>query len=414
MRERIGWTQSLRKVCFFACLGSMSCTDRVTEPIVSPSTNAAADRDATAAEETPASIRWNAITRDFISAKPAASKPNQQATLRAFAYLSLAQYRAAREAHEQGKPNPVVARGAVSGASASILGALFPADAPFFATQLALQEGEASPETRDAFAAGEVVGRSVANQVAQTAQTDGFSAVWTGSVPTGPGLWSSDFDPPRPPLLPLLGQMRPFFMTSGSQFRPGAPPAFGSEAYLAALAELRRFSDTRTAEQLQIAQFWAMTTGSLVAGFWNGQAADRIVTHHLKERQAAHVLAFMNMAAMDANIACHDAKYTYWLIRPYRADPNITVPIGKPQHPSYPSNHACVSGAAAYVLAAFFPDEGEQLAAMADQAGESRLYAGIHYRFDKDAGLRIARQVSALALGHESDENDDDAGSPPR
>jgi hypothetical protein len=58
-----------------------------------------------------------------------------------------------------------------------------------------------------------------------------------------------------------------------------------------------------------------------------------------------------------------------------------------------------VSGAIAYTLGATFPAESQRLAAMADEAGESRLYAGIHYRFDKDAGLRIARQVADLALG---------------
>jgi hypothetical protein len=104
------------------------------------------------------------------------------------------------------------------------------------------------------------------------------------------------------------------------------------------------------------------------------------------------------MAAMDATIACYDAKFTYWLIRPYKADPAITTPIGRPNHPSYPSSHACNSGASAYVLGALFPADAERLAAMADEAGESRLYAGIHYRFDKDAGLRIGRQVADLAL----------------
>jgi membrane-associated phospholipid phosphatase len=104
------------------------------------------------------------------------------------------------------------------------------------------------------------------------------------------------------------------------------------------------------------------------------------------------------MATMDANIACHDAKYTYWLIRPYRADPAIITAIARPPHPSYPSDHACASGTSAYVLGGLFPADAERLAALADQAGESRLYAGIHYRFDKDAGLHIARQVAALAL----------------
>jgi hypothetical protein len=197
------------------------------------------------------------------------------------------------------------------------------------------------------------------------------------------------------------------FLTSGEQFRPGPPPAFGSREYLAALAEIRNLSDTRTPEQLAIARFWAGTTGSLVAGFWNAQIADLVVSRHLDERRAAHAFALVNMAAMDANIACHDTKYTYWLIRPSQADPAITLPIGLPNHPSYASNHACVSGTVAYVLGALFPDQASRLAAMADEAAESRLYAGIHYRFDKAAGLRIARQVAALAIasdvrGHEA------------
>jgi membrane-associated phospholipid phosphatase len=234
--------------------------------------------------------------------------------------------------------------------------------------------------------------------VAELARTDRFDAVWTGTVPVGPGFWSSDLTPPGAPVLPLLGQMRPFFMKSGSQFRPAPPPAFGSPEYLAALAEIRGFSDNRTPEQLAIAQFWALNGGSLVAGFWNEEATKLIERRHLSERRAAHVLALMHTAAMDALIACHDAKYTYWLIRPYRADPAITTPIGRPNHPSYPSSHACSSSASANVLAALFPAEAAQLLAMADEAGESRLYAGIHYRFDKNAGLRIGQQVAHLAL----------------
>jgi hypothetical protein len=60
------------------------------------------------------------------------------------------------------------------------------------------------------------------------------------------------------------------------------------------------------------------------------------------------------------------------------------------------------------VLAATFPAEARQLAAMAEEAAESRLYAGIHYRFDKDAGLRIARRVTALALRRDIEHTEDD------
>jgi hypothetical protein len=355
-----------------------------------------------------ASVRWSGITRDFIASKPAATKPNAVAVFRAFAYLSLAQYRAVVAAEDvPGVPPHASPQGAVAAASSAVLSALFPADAAFFGSQLRLQESEIaeSDKAQGAFSAGEVIGQALGAEVVELARSDRFDAVSTGTVPTGPGYWSSDFDPPRPPQLPLLGQMRPFFMESGDQFRPGPPPSFESAEFIAALDEVRQISDNRTADQLRIAQFWALTTGSLTAGFWNEEASNRIERYHLNERRATRAFALVHMAAMDATIACYDAKYTYWLIRPYRADPEITTPIGRPNHPSYPSSHACGSSAAANVLAALFPADAAQLVAMADEAGESRIYAGIHYRFDKEAGLRIGRQVAALALSnHDGDE----------
>jgi len=392
------WPRALALAAVATLAFPIGCTDRVTDPGPGQANPRLSRVDAAVVGDGTASVRWSAIARDFIAAKPAAEKPNQQAAFRVFAYMSLAQYRAAAAAHDtRGRPPHPSPSGAASAASAVVLGAFFPPDAGFFESQLRTQESDVAepPGMTGAFAAGEAVGRSVGMDVVELARTDGFDAVWTGTPPAGPGFWSSDFDPPRPPLLPLLGQMRPFFLASGNQFRPGPPPAFGSPAYLAALAEIRQFSDTRTADQLRIAQFWAMPT---VAAFWNEQATALIARERLDERRAAHALALMHMATMDANIACHDAKYTYWLIRPYRADTAIVTPIARPQHPSYPSDHACVSGASAYVLGGLFPADAERLAALADEAGESRLYAGIHYRFDKDAGLHIARQVAALAL----------------
>ena len=103
-------------------------------------------------------------------------------------------------------------------------------------------------------------------------------------------------------------------------------------------------------------------------------------------------------AALDANIACHDAKYTYWAPRPSQADAAIRPLIGVPNHPSYPSNHACDSGAAAAVLSQLFPAQRPTLEAMALEASESRIDAGLHYRFDSEAGLAIGRGAAAAAL----------------
>lgn len=244
-----------------------------------------------------------------------------------------------------------------------------------------------------------MIGRRIGAKAVELARSDRFNTPWTGTVPTGPGIWYSSTDPPTPPVLPLLGQVQPFFMGGGAQFRPVPPPAFGSTAFNEAVAEVRRVADTRTARQDSIAKFWALGTGTLIAGFWNSTAADLIERNRLDEREAAHALALMNTAAMDGLIACADAKYTYWLLRPTRADPAISLAIGLPNFPSYPSNHACFSGAAAYVLGALFPGEEQRLAGMAYDAAISRVFGGIHYRFDGDVGLQIGRSVTELALG---------------
>jgi len=104
----------------------------------------------------------------------------------------------------------------------------------------------------------------------------------------------------------------------------------------------------------------------------------------------------------DAAISCWDAKLTYWLIRPWNADTRI-VPLASmgtppPNHPSYPSGHSCVSSSGAEVLATFFPENRTELEAMVTEAGLSRMYGGIHYRFDIVAGQHLGRSVAAFTI----------------
>jgi membrane-associated phospholipid phosphatase len=110
---------------------------------------------------------------------------------------------------------------------------------------------------------------------------------------------------------------------------------------------------------------------------------------------------------MDATIGCWDAKLFYWLIRPWKADLAITTTaaVGKPNHPSYPSGHSCVSSSGASVLSTFFPEKTAQLNAMVIQAGLSRMYGGIHYRFDIDAGQVLGRNVAAFAIAADASGN---------
>ncbi len=389
--------------CLVAMTFSMAaCSDRptLTDPaatspnILSPRGFADPPSAAVAPGESLASVEWNAVTQAAI----ARNRPSQNAAWRGFAYVTLAQHVAIEAVAKHRGATRAAMRGAVAGAAAPVLAYLFPNDAGIFEAAVRADEASLATGRQKAFAKAEHVGREVGARVVARAHADRFDAIWTGHVPVGPGKWTSQANPPAPPLLPLLGQVQPFFMDSGSQFRPPEPSAFDSPTFREALAEVRAISDTRTAAQDSIAKFWAFPTGSLVVGHWNGLALELIDKYRFSEREAARALALMNTAGFDGYIACHDAKYTYWLVRPSAVDPAITLSIGLPNHPSYPSNHACVSGASAYVLGALFPTEAEHLAAMADEAALSRLYGGIHYRFDLEAGLEIARKVAALAI----------------
>jgi membrane-associated phospholipid phosphatase len=108
----------------------------------------------------------------------------------------------------------------------------------------------------------------------------------------------------------------------------------------------------------------------------------------------------MHAAMMDAIIGCWDAKYYYWTIRPSQADLGITLTFGLPNHPSYPSGHSCVSAAAATVLSHLFPDRAAELQSWVTDAGLSRMYAGIHYRFDITAGRGLGEAVARWAIAH--------------
>jgi hypothetical protein len=156
----------------------------------------------------------------------------------------------------------------------------------------------------DGGAAGAAIGRTAAMAVIARAATDGFTSSVDGVViPVCPGCWTSA--PGKIPVFPRLNEMRTFFLKAASQFRPGPPPAFGSPAFLTDLAEVRSFSDNRTHVQDSIAKFWASPGGfsNVAASYANEIATREINKFHLDELRATHVLAVMNMAAMDAFIA---------------------------------------------------------------------------------------------------------------
>jgi membrane-associated phospholipid phosphatase len=378
-------------------------TGRVAAPLALAALGACADRVTAPRPETGTTvIRWNILARELVIAD---RMPPPKAS-RAYAYLSVAQYGSALAAHDF-RPGvfPSAALGhlpfgrteaAIATASARILSVMFPQQTARIAHELqadvAALRGRSA--TRSAIEFGKVIGGEVAASLEARASTDGADIEWSGSLPNGTAFWGG-----ADPLLPAWGLVKPWLWSSGSELRAAPPPSFDSETFRAALAEVRQIADTRTPTQLEIARFWADGAGTYTPpGHWNELAADLIRSSSLGDLHAARTMALVNLAMMDAVIGCWDTKYSYWVVRPYQADPEISTPIGQPPHPSYPSGHACSSGAAAGVLASLFPARAAELEHLAVEACDSRVYAGIHYRFDAEAGMKIGEEAAARTL----------------
>lgn len=378
------------------------CSDPSSTPRLRPSLqNATASRAAVQFSDATASVHWNAVARGLF-VKYAVSP---FVAVRTLAIMSAAQYNAvvtAEISKDRGDhPSPTAA---AAGASVIALEYVFPQETAALEAELASDLAATGwpGDANDDAPSGVAIGRSIGDDVVARAKTDNFFAPYTGGVPVGPGLWFSSLVPPQPPVGAMFGKAKSYFLTSDDQFRLAPPPAFGSPEYLAALGEVRQISDTRTQEQIAIAEFWALPNGTVTPpGFWNSQAADLAVRHRLDERDAAHLFAMLNMTGYDAIVACFDTKYTYWFIRPTQADPLITLVVALPNFPSYPSAHACVSGAQTSVIGSVFPEEKARLDSMADQAAISRVYGGLHYRFDGDSGLKLGRSVAGFALAND-------------
>src|SRR5262249_56028691 len=105
---------------------------------------------------------------------------------------------------------------------------------------------------------------------------------------------------------------------------------------------------------------------------------------------AARAYSLQNMTSIDAGIACWDGKYAYWAIRPFQLDPEVKPLFPTPNHPSYPAAHGCLSTATATILGYLFPRDAAMLAALAEEAAESRISAAIPYLNDLFAAAALS------------------------
>ena len=208
--------------------------------------------------------------------------------------------------------------------------------------------------------AGILVGENAALAMLLFREDDGWDAV----VPYTPGTNPGDFQivpPATTALLPHWGQVDPFGLFEGSQFRLPAPPALHTGLYAQDYEEVKLLgslnSPFRPQHGTDVARFYAVASPVQV---WNSAARQASAAQGMTLSENARIFALLAMAMGDASIAAWDTKYHYNLWRPLtairngdldgnpltEADPTWVPLLTTPAHPTYASGHATVSGAA--------------------------------------------------------------------
>jgi hypothetical protein len=301
----------------------------------------------------------------------------------------------------------------IAAVSQTILTAMFPLEKEYLA-QLATEHKNsrlwAGMNVESDLVAGDSLGRAVAAKFMARARTDGMSRAQAPKAVSDSlknaaqarfgWFWQNMETPQRPVgITPLFGQVKMWSVPNVQAVRPGPPPAPGSPEFEKDAKELRDIANNMTNEKRRIANYWSDGLNTYTPpGHWNRTASNSIIENKLNALRSARVFAYLNMAMMDAGIACWDAKYYYHYPRPIQAMPGFKTILGTPNFPAYTSGHSTFSAAAATVLGHLFPSEKTKLEAAAKEASESRIYGGIHYRFDTEAGLEAGEKVGNYTL----------------
>ncbi|MCX6922077.1 MAG: phosphatase PAP2 family protein [Verrucomicrobia bacterium] len=354
---------------------------------------------------------------DLLNARAMAGTPLTPYAQRVYAYVAQAMYDATIAAWESkyfyhrprpsdldhdlptavsvpNSPSYPSEHAAAAQAAAAVLAYFFPAEAQSFQTnaeQAGWSRVLAGVQYPSDYYAGLDLGLKVAAQVIAKAKTDGSDAVWTGSVPTGPCKWIG-----TNPANVTAANWRPLLLTSPGQFRPPAPPACDSPEVVAETATVRNFP--RTFVTTYKAFYWQSPEGLTT---WPYRYLDKWIFESKLDQnppRVARAYALVASVLFDAFIASQDGKFTYWYIRPPQLDPSIVPLFAVPNFPSYPSNHSTFSAARSEMLAYLFPDHADFIRAVGKEAGDSRIWAGIHFPMDNVAGVALGKSVAQVFI----------------
>lgn len=379
-------------------------------------------------------IDWNLQTHQVIKAAEGYADP--MAASRTLAMVHLAMHDAVNAAEPRYRGYAYAPRAHVRGDAAvaaavaahDVLAALYPQqkDMARAALGAALLDAGVGPAVEQ----GRKIGAAAAAATLARRSEDGSRADEAYQPGTRPGEYrfvpGFDFI-----AAPHWRAVTPFSMRSPDQFRVAAPPELNSAAYAAAYEEVKLTGSKapdakRSTEQTQYAAYWYEFSDI----GWNRIA--RTVARRKPQDlwQRARSFALLNAVMADAYIAGWDSKLHYNFWRPVTAirlaaedgntrtdaDAAWTPLLPTPPIQDHPSTHSALGAAAAVVLAhAFGGDHVEftmasptalaeapqrsftSFSAAAQENADSRVRAGLHFRFATEAGLRLGEQIGKQA-----------------
>jgi hypothetical protein len=388
-------------------------------------------------------LQWNRILLEIVrtpGAQPATVHPT-----RSFAIMHAAIYDAVNSIDPIHKPYLVELTNVPPGASADAAAAAAAHEVlvQLYATQNPMLKDTLDADLQQSLALlppgtsqdnGVSIGVTVADRILALRSNDGSDAKPVPFVfGTAPGDYQST--PPNFPPQPQFthwSKVTPFALKHADQCRPHHPPALTSNRYSNAFSEVATLGvvngTVASPDEALTGHFW----NGAIQNYWNEIAQTAALEHGLTTAKSARLFALLNITIADSVIAFYDAKYTYNFWRPVTAiragdtdgnpntagDPNFLPEVGNTTpDPSYPGAHAVISAAAAEVLISVLERDHldlkvtsevlpgversfDSISAAAEEATLSRIFAGVHFRFDLTAGRQLGQEVAHFVVAH--------------
>jgi hypothetical protein len=398
MRRRAAWLMSMTMLVACGSGGSTSAVTTAQRPTTlvstttsAPATTSVAATTTTATQSTtagatttsppitaaPVARRWLTFTQDLVRA----DKPTPPESARLYAYVSEA-YALVRAGFNEAVATEaarLVLR-AVSPSNADKIDAFAGTIAPPATLPPAVQS-----------MVDQLIGRSTQDGWAEDAAAD-------RTPPEGYGFWRSAG---AGPFSPTAGRWQRWLVPTGTGYEVPPPPVFGSPEYQQQLDTVQAAVQDRDARWVARINFWGGTPGTEApAGIWQNffwtQVGSTLASDDVAYSRAQSVLA---RTLADAFMECWKVKYQYWTARPDMVDATVRPSMKDPPFPGYVSGHSTISAAAATVLGHLLPDHADVFMRGAQEARDSRLYAGIHFDVDNQQGFSLGQKIGDTIIG---------------